>query len=628
MKDHHDAFDPMMTRLPQAVETQKPRFARLAKFGKWSEAGLALGIMGLMTLLPLLNAVMRTIFGNGLPASIVLTQTMTLLVTFLGAAIAARRAEHLSLSAANEILPERFRIWTGSLATAGAVAVTVVLSYAGVVFVIAEMNSPLKIAGIGLPIWMVELVIPLGFAVVAMRLLLGSSKVWFSALIGLLLAALFAAVGYWDLELPGFFSLCLMGLALITALGAPLYVAIGGLTLIMFWEQMTPVSAVVVETYRLVSSPTLPAIPLFTMAGFILAAGGASKRLVEVFEAWFGWAPGGMAIAAALVCAFFTTFTGASGVTILALGGLLLPALVNSGHDEKFSLGLLTASGSLGLLFFPSLPVILYAVVAKVDVVQMFAGAAIPGLVVVSSVVVIGLGYGIKNKERVHIPFSLTRAKKALWDAKWELALPLVVLVGFLAGWLTFVETASLAALYAFIVEVFIYKDLRIGWDLAKSIVAGVSLIGAVLTILGVAMGFTSYLIDAEIPDAIITWTQHSMSSTLAFLLVLNVVLLVVGCIMDIFSAIVVIAPLLAPVGLAFGVDPIHMGVIFLANLELGFITPPVGMNLFIASMRFKKSLAEVFRSTLPFVLFRAAAVLLITYVPWLSTWLAHWIKN
>lgn len=622
------AFDPLMTRLPQAVKEQEHWFNRLARYGKWTEAGLALSIMALMTVLPLINALMRTIFGNGLPVSIVLTQTMTLLVAFLGAAIAARRAEHLSLSAANDILPEKIRAWSSSLATAGAVAVTLVLTYAGISFVHAEMASPLKIAGLGLPIWFVEMAIPLGFGIVSMRLLLGSRKIWFTALLALLMATLFAAVGYWDLELPGFFILSIVGLAIITALGAPLYVAIGGLTLILFWEQMTPVSAVVVETYRLVSSPTLPAIPLFTIAGFLLAAGGASKRLVEVFEAWFGWAPGGMAIAAALVCAFFTTFTGASGVTILALGGLLLPALVNSGHDEKFSLGLLTASGSLGLLFFPSLPVILYAVVAKVDVVQMFAGAAIPGLVVVSSVVVIGLLYGVKNKDRVQIPFAFARAKKALWHAKWELALPLVVLVGFLAGWLTFVETASLAALYAFVVEVFIYRDLKIGKELASAVVASVSLVGAVLTILGVAMGFTSYLIDAEIPAAVIAWTQQSIHSPLAFLLVLNLVLLVVGCIMDIFSAIVVVAPLLAPVGLAFGVDPIHMGVIFLANLELGFITPPVGMNLFIASMRFKKSLAEVFRSTLPFVLFRAGAVLLITYIPWLSTWLASWIKQ
>lgn len=617
----------MMTRLPQVAHVSAWR-ERFSKIAKGIEASLALSIMGLMTLLPLVNGALRAFAGSGIPASIVLTQTMTLLVAFLGAAIAARRGEHLSLSAANDVLPEKIRAWTATIASTGAVVVTGILVYAGVGFVLAEMDSPLKVAGLGLPIWIVESVIPLGFAVVAVRLFGHSRKLWLSLALTLLLGGFFAAVGFWDLEPPGFFSLALIGIALITALGAPLYVAIGGLSLILFWEQMTPVSSVVVETYRLVASPTLPAIPLFTVAGFLLAAGGASKRLVEVFEAWFGWAPGGMAIAAALVCAFFTTFTGASGVTILALGGILLPALVQSGHDEKFSLGLLTSSGSLGLLFFPSLPVILYAVVANVDVMDMFVGAALPGLIVIGSVAVLGLRYGLKHRTDTRTPFAWTRARRALWQAKWELGLPVVVLVTFLGGILTFVETASLAALYAFVVEVFVYRDLKLRGELASSVVASVSLVGAVLTILGVAMGFTSYLIDAEIPSAVVTWTQETISSPLMFLLVLNGVLLVVGCIMDIFSAIVVVAPLLAPVGIAFGIDPIHLGVIFLANLELGFITPPVGMNLFLASMRFQKSLGEVFRSTVPFFFLRAAAILLITYIPWLSTWLVGVVKN
>ncbi len=617
---------PLQTRLPSPADETGP-LGWWTRGGKRVEAVLALSALGLMVVLPIANGLARTFLGVGVPGSIVYTQNLTLVVAFLGAAIAARRGEHLALSAAREFLPEHIHRWTGVFATGVAAAVAGLLTYAGVVFVQAESHSILKLA-IGLPVWVVELVIPIGYGIVALRLVAGQKPRWATLLLALLLGGVFAAIGMLEWEPPDVFFWVALALLLgATTLGTPLFVAIGGLALLLFWNQFTPVSAVVVETYRLVASPTLPAIPLFTLAGFLLAGGGASKRLVEVFEALAGWAPGGMAVAAALVCAFFTTFTGASGVTILALGGLLLPALVQSGHGVKFSLGLLTSSGSLGLLFFPSLPVILYAVVAGVDVVQMFAGALLPGIIVVSSVAVLGIRHGLQHKDRIKVPFSWQRAGRAVWAAKWELLLPVVVVVGFLSGLFTFTECAAVAAGYAFVVEVIIYRDLDLRRGVPETVVACASLVGAVLTILGVALGLTSYLVDAEIPTAVVEWTQANIDSKLMFLLVLNGVLLAVGCVMDIFSAIVVVAPLLAPVGLAFGVDPIHMGVIFLANLELGFITPPVGMNLFISSMRFGKPLGEVYRSTVPFFFLRAGAILLITYIPWLSTWLVGFIK-
>ncbi|MFH1807205.1 MAG: TRAP transporter large permease subunit [Pseudomonadota bacterium] len=611
-------YEPLRTLFPPPGE--QSRLLELWNRGiKTIEGVLALTALGLMTLLPIINGVARWVQGSGFPDSIVYAQHLTLVVAFVGAVIASRRREHLSLSAAAELLPRSINRWTGVFASATGATVTLVLAYAGVVFVQAESEGILKLA-IGLPVWVIELVIPIGFSIVALRLMWGRQPRWATILLTLAFTGLLTGIGMLGWDPPGFFWVALVVLFAATLLGSPLFVTIGGLSLLLFWNQFTPVSAVVVESYRLVSSPSLPAIPLFTLAGYLLAGGGASRRLVEVFEASFGWAPGGMAVAAALVCAFFTTFTGASGVTILALGGLLLPALIQSGHGEKFSLGLITASGSLGLLFFPSLPVILYAVVAEVDILQMFAGAVMPGLVVIASVVILGIHHGLRHKDRIQVPFSRERALRAVWRAKWELGLPVVVLVGFLSGLFTFVESAAVAAAYAFVVEAFVYRDLDLRKGVLDSTVACASLVGAVLTILGVALGLTSYLIDAEIPSAVVQWTQQNIESRLVFLLVLNGVLLVVGCLMDIFSAIVVVAPLVAPVGAAFGVDPIHLGVIFLANLELGFITPPIGMNLFLSSMRFKKPLGQVFRSTVPFFFLRAAAILLITYIPWLTT--------
>jgi tripartite ATP-independent transporter DctM subunit len=408
-------------------------------------------------------------------------------------------------------------------------------------------------------------------------------------------------------------------LAIATALGAPVFTTLGGAALLLFRQADVPIAAVPVETYRMTRQAMLPTIPLFTLAGYFLAEGGASQRLVRVFQELTGWMRGGPAIATVLVCAFFTSFTGASGVTILALGGLLMPVLVAARYSERRALGLLTGAGSLGLLFPPSLPVILYGITAKTPVDEMFLGGLLPGFVMLGFAGVFGVilqGGGAASRP----PFDPRAAADAVWQAKWELALPVVVLVGLFGGFATLVEVAAATALYAFVVETFVYRDLRVRGDLRRVAAKCGVLMGGVLLILGVALGFTNYLIDAEIPTRGVAWVQGIVASPAMFLLLLNAFLLVVGCLMDIFSAIVVVVPLIAPIGAAYGIDPVHLGVIFLANMELGYLTPPVGMNLFLASYRFEKPLPEVYRATVPMLAVLLASVLLITYVPWLTS--------
>jgi tripartite ATP-independent transporter DctM subunit len=380
-----------------------------------------------------------------------------------------------------------------------------------------------------------------------------------------------------------------------------------------------PAAAVPAETYRLVVSPTLPAIPLFTLAGFLLAEGGASQRLLRVFRALVGWIPGGTAVVCAAVCAFFTAFTGGSGVTILALGGVLIQTLREDRYRERFSLGLLTASGSLGLLFPPALPLILYGIVAQVPIEDLFIGGLVPGILLVALVAGWGVREGIRSGAG-RTTFDRREVGAALWAGKWELMLPVIVMGAILSGLATPVEASAVAALYAFISQAFVHKDISVKRDLMRVLKDSALLIGGVLIILGVAMGLTNYMVDAQVPDRMVDWVSGKITSPLLFLLGLNLFLLAVGCVMDVFSAIVVVVPLIVPLGVAFGIDPIHLGIIFVANLELGYLTPPVGLNLFLSAYRFEKPLLEIWRATMPMLVILAIGVLLITYVPGLTT--------
>jgi tripartite ATP-independent transporter DctM subunit len=382
-----------------------------------------------------------------------------------------------------------------------------------------------------------------------------------------------------------------------------------------------------VKAYEeLTTSTGLAAIPLFTLAGFLLAEGKSSERLLRLFRAWFGWAPGGTAVAAATLCAFFTLFTGGSGVTILVLGGLLLPALTGNGYRERFSIGLLTASGSLGLLFPLSLPLMLYGIVAQTASIEdLFIGGLLPGLMMLGLLSALGVREGLVTSAG-RTPFSLREAMSALWEAKWEVLLPVFVLGAFLGGIATLVESAPLAALYTLIVQRFIHRDLPTWKDVLRVMSDCVALVGSVLVILAVAAGLTNYLVNAQVPTHLIEWTQAHVHSKIVFLLGLNVFLLIVGTLMDIFSAIVVVVPLIVPLADVFGINPVHLGIIFVANLELGFLHPPLGLNLLLASIRFKKPVLEVTWATLPMLGILAIGVLLITYWPGLTLGLLHWL--
>jgi tripartite ATP-independent transporter DctM subunit len=337
-----------------------------------------------------------------------------------------------------------------------------------------------------------------------------------------------------------------------------------------------------------------------------------------VFRALFGWLPGGVAIAATLVCAFFSTFTGASGVTILALGGLLLPTLLKNGYPERFSVGLMTASGSIGLLFPPSLAVILYGVVAHVPIPDLFLAGVVPGLLMVGAVGLIAVFQG--RRARVPRPrFDRREAAAAAWRAKWEIGLPVVAIAGIFGGYTTLIEAAAITVVYALITECAIHRDIDAVRELPGVLLKCVTMLGGVFVILGVAMGLTNYVVDAEVPMRAAAWVEANVESRILFLLALNLFLLLVGCMMDIFAATVVVVPLILPISAVFGIHPLHLGMIFLVNLELGYLTPPVGMNLFLAAYRFERPLVEVARSALPFLLVLLAVVMLVTYVPALS---------
>ncbi len=592
-------------------------FARVSSLGRLIEDRLAVAALLAMGVLPVLELGLRTFFNAGIPGSSGYVQNLTLWVGFLGAIVASRERRHLNLSNGLMIFPSHLKGVATVLAATVSTAVASGLFWASLQFVRAEMESPVSIAG-WLPIWVVESILPAAFAIIALRFVAHAGGGWerTCAFLGIPMAAMTGFIlGPYAPELlwPGL--AILIGAALV---GAPIFVVLGGVSLLLFFADAVPVASIPVETYRIVVSPSLPTIPLFTLTGYILAEGGASRRLVRLFRALFGWMPGGLAIAATLVCAFFTTFTGASGVTILALGGLLLPVLVKNGYPERFSVGLLTATGSLGLLFPPSLAVILYGVVAHVPIPDLFKAGIVPGFLLVAAISIFVVREGLRSK--VPRPaFDVWEMATAVWESKWEILLPVVALVAIFGGFCTLIEAAAITVVYALVVETVIHRELHITRDLPRVLLHCITLIGGVFVILGVAMGLTNYLVDAEVPMKAAEWVQAHISSRVLFLLTLNLFLLIVGALMDIFSAIVVVVPLILPIGQAFGIHPLHLGMIFLANLELGYLTPPVGMNLFLASYRFDKPLVQVYRHAIPFFLVLLLVVLLITYIPALT---------
>ena len=602
-----------------------------------------------MVLLPLAEIVVRQT-GTGIPGALPFEQHLTLWVAFLGAALAAREGRLLALATGNFLPEGRFRtiaaVFTGGVSA----MVATLLGRASLELVRIEREGGIEMAA-GVPVWVGQAVMPVGFAMLALRLAWKSSDLW----AGRALAGFGIVLGLWiggnaDAFADRAAAPWLVLILASTLLGGPIFAALGGVAAFLFLSDWVPLAAIPAESYRLAVSPTLAAIPLFTLTGFLLAEGGASERLLRVFRALFGWAPGSTAVVCAVVCAFFTVFTGGSGVTILALGGVLFAALSADGYRERFSLGLLTASGSLGLLLPPALPLILFGIVAEVPIEDLFIGGLLPGLLLIALIAAWGVREGLRagagsrssggaggtaaGGAGREVPGSLVagfpraaaEAGRAIWAGKWELLLPVVILGAFFSGYATLVETAAVAALYAFVVQCLVHRDVKLGKPLLIVFRQCTVLVGGVLIILVVAMGLTSWLVDAQAAQGLVELVQDNIESKLVFLLVLNVFLLLVGCLMDIFSATVVVVPLIIPLGLAFGVDPIHLGIIFVANLELGYLTPPVGLNLFLASYRFERPLLAVYRAAVPALVILGVGVLLITYVPALTLGLLEWL--
>jgi len=593
-------------------------FPRSWKQGENLLIGIALAAM---VLIPLAEIVLRAVFKVGISASTSLVQHLTLVVSMAGGAIAARENRLLSLSAATDYLKGAYRSAARIYSGGFALAISALLCAAGIQFIGAERLGG-KILAYGVPVWFVQLVIPLGFALISFHILRHGADRWPGRLLVAVIGGVIVAAGLMPpVSTAVLVPLALAALILATALGSPVFVLLGGAAVILFWGAELPIASIPLDQYRLVTNPSLPALPLFTLAGYFLAEGGAPRRLIRLFQAGLGGVRGGPAIITAVVCAFFTSFTGASGVTILALGGLLMPILTASRCPERSALGLLTGSGSLGLLFPPCLPLILYAIIARISLEEIFLAGILPGVLLVAMTAWWGARQCPKI-ESTRERFRPEEVGRALWDAKWEMLLPVVALGSLFSGLATPVEAAAITAFYAFLTQTLFHRDLKQPGDISRVLTECGLLVGGVLLILGVALGFTNYLVDAQIPARMLDLVTGTIESPLVFLLLLNALLIIVGCLMDIYSAIVVVVPLIVPLGEAFGIDPVHLGIIFLANLELGYLTPPVGMNLFLSSYRFDKPLPEVYRSILPILLVLLVGVLMITYFPPLTTFL------
>ncbi len=578
-------------------------------------------IIALLISLPVLEVVARFFGTTAITSSRMVVQHLTLWVGFFGAVLASSRGKLLSLSSSNLFEPESSFSIKHFIAKSTSLIILISLLWGSLQLVTVEYQYPVNISPL-ISRWFAQSIMPISLMLMSVILFFksySSLKNKFALLISILL---FLSIVSIPQVRESSVTLWFSFFSIIFSLfyGLPIFLGLGGIAALLFWFDWTPLSAISAETYRIVVSPTLPTIPLFTIAGFLLAESKSSIRLLSLFQALFGWIPGGTPIVLVIICGFFTAITGGSGVTILALGGLLMPMLIKDGFSKNFSLGLITVSGSIGLLFPPSLPLIIYGVTAGVSIKSIFLGGIIPGLLIL----VIVASWAIFSSKRQSVAvydFKINNIKSALIESKWEIAIPFIIMFGIFGGYMTLVETAAISALYVLFITVVIYRDISFS-KVGNILIDCCALIGGVLIILGVAMGLTSYIIDAEVPMTLLEWVKTNISSKYIFLILLNVFLLVVGCMMDIFSATIIVVPLIKPIAAYFGIDPIHLAIIFIANLELGYLTPPVGMNLFLSAYRFDESMKSVYTSTMPFYFVMLFCVILITYFPILSTWL------
>ncbi len=601
--------------------------ARWSLFGRLDEL-LAISALMLMLLIPLIEILARPMLGRGIENAPVLVQHLGLVMAMFGA-IAAERHGHLVAlgSGLDGFGGARFKLGLKVFSDAGAALICGLLASASWRFVASEMSASHALA-YGLPVWAVQAVLPVGFTLLGAKLAGRCVAAGFKQLFFALPLLGFAlGIAFDGSSLP----ILPAGLGLLALLlaGAPIFAVLGGLALALFWQDGLPLASVALSHYQITVNPSLPALPLFTLAGLILARTGAARRLSAVFLVLFGSGARGTVIAAAVLCSLFTAFTGGSGVTILALGGLLLPMLRNVGFPEQRGISLVTSASALGVLLAPSVPLIMYAIIARVPINTMFLAGLLPACVMVAFLLVFG---GYLKRNGLTLPAAVSRTAPApappaapaalwptLWHAKWELLTPLVAVGSLIGGFTTPTESAALTAAYALLTQAFAHRELTLR-VLGRTLTDCAQIIGGVMLILGMALGLTNYLIDAGIPDLATEWVQHVIPNKFVFLLVLNLFLFAAGAMMEIFAAIVVLVPLLLPVAMSYGIDPVHFGIIFLANMEMGFLCPPAGMNIYFASAMFGKSVRYVAVSVLPALLAIFLCTLVISWLPLLST--------
>ncbi|MDR3147139.1 MAG: TRAP transporter large permease subunit [Treponema sp.] len=598
----------------------------------------------LMVLLSAAEMLVRSFSSaGGVPYASVLLTHLLLVGGMLAGMITTRSEEHLSIALiqffSRGTLKRRVHACTNLLA---AFIVTAIACCGPAFLRIGLMGDMVGF----IPDRVFALIIPLGYLVIALRFArrtglegaAGRVLPVLAMVLGLLVSFPSIAKFIWEYDIPGWaqnFQDFLHSLALVIKVpalvflvlcalaGLPLFVVMGGMVLLLLESASIPVDVVATDIYAALTNESIIPIPLFTLVGFFLSESKAGERLVTTFRSFFSWLPGGMIIATVIICAFFTSFTGASGVTILALGGILYSILSDHvKYPETFSIGLLTSVGSIGLLFPPSLPLILVGAMTQTNVFQMLAGGFIPGLILVAAVIVFGIAISIRSRIPVE-RFKLSDSLCSLKGSILEILLPFLLLVGYFTGTLSLIEIGATAVIYIFVVEVLIHRDIPLN-AVPQVFLKAAPIIGGVLAILALSQSLSYYIVDTNIPMELADWMLETIESKYLFLLLLNLALLVVGCLMDIFSAILIVLPLIVPLGAAYGIDPVHLGVIFIINLELGFLTPPVGLNLFLATYRFKKPFMDICRYVFPFLVIQFVVVMLVTYVPVLSTFLTR----
>lgn len=592
----------------------------LGRFDAW----LAAGALALMLVIPVAEIVLRPLFGRGVENAPVLVQHLGLILAMFGALVAERSGHLTTLGAGLGAVehPQLSRL-ARCFAAASSSVVCGLLAQASWTFVASEMEAPHTLA-YGISGWMFQAAMPAGFLLLGMRIASRLAKAWSWRIaaatllpwLGWLSAANFdgATLPLWPF---------ILWLVAILLCGAPIFAVLGGLALALFWQEGQPLAAVPLSHYQITVNPSLPALPLFTLAGLIFARTGAAVRLGTLFTALFGGGPVGTAVAGALLCSFFTALTGGSGVTILALGGLLLPLLTRAGFPERRGIGLVTSASALGVLLAPSVPLIMYAIIAKVPINTMFLAGVLPALVMVAFLLLAG---GFLRRDLLTMPASAETPvrisrRQAILAAKWEIMAPVVAIGSMVSGLATPMESAALTAAYAILTQSLAHRELDV-CGLGRTLVDCVQIIGGIMLILGMALGLTNFLVDAGIPDLAVEWVQSVLPNKYYFLVALVLFLLVAGALMEIYAAIVVLVPLLLPVALAYGIDPVHFGVIFLASIEIAFLFPPAGLNIYFASAMFCKSLRYVAVSVLPAVGAMFLGALCISLLPFLSTWL------